>query len=73
MAPSLAAEGGPQPGEVLPDAGRFASLLAGFFLAHAVRPSIPHAPHVRALQEANGRAALRSAARALGLPDPGLS
>jgi hypothetical protein len=68
--PSLAAEGGPPPWEVLPEGGRFASLLAGFFLAHCVRPPIPQAPHVRALQESNGRAALPWAAKALGLPSP---
>jgi Phosphotransferase enzyme family len=68
--PSLAAERGPQPWEVLPEAGRYASLLAGFFLAHCVRPPIPQAPHVRSLQETNGRAALRWTIRVLGLPDP---
>jgi hypothetical protein len=68
--PSLAAEGGPEPWEVLPEAGRYAALLAGFFLAHCVRPSIPQAPHVRALQEANGRSAIRWTTRVLGLPDP---
>jgi hypothetical protein len=71
--PSLAAEGGPRPWEVCPEADPFASLLAGFFLAHCVRPTIPQAPHVRALQEANGRAALPWAARALGLPAPDLA
>jgi hypothetical protein len=68
--PSLAAEGGPQPWEVMPEAGRFASLLAGFFLAHAVREPIPEAPHVRELQLAAASASLPWAARVLGLSDP---
>jgi hypothetical protein len=68
--PSLATEGGPEPWEVSHDAGRFASLLAGFFVAHSVRPPIPQAPHVRALQEVNGRAALRWAVRVLDIPEP---
>ncbi|MGE5225888.1 MAG: phosphotransferase [Planctomycetaceae bacterium] len=68
--PSLAAEGGPPPWEVVAEAGVFASLLAGFFLAHAVREPIPQAPHVRALQLAGATASLPWAARVLGLPDP---
>jgi hypothetical protein len=68
--PSLATEGGPEPWEVSREAGRYAALLAGFFVAHSVRPPIPQAPHVRALQEANGRAALRWTARVLDLPEP---
>jgi aminoglycoside phosphotransferase (APT) family kinase protein len=68
--PSLAAEGGPEPWEMLSGHGEFASLLAGFFLAHAVRPSIPQAPHVRELQEVVGRVALLWAAHALSLPLP---
>ncbi len=69
--PSLHAEGGPQPEEVLPEgAAELAALLAGYFSAHAGRPPIPEAPHVRALQLRQARTALPWAARALGLPPP---
>jgi Ser/Thr protein kinase RdoA (MazF antagonist) len=68
--PSLHAEGGPAPEEILTgeDAAPFAALLAGFFAARAGRPPIPEAPHVRPLQLAQARTALPWAARALGLP-----
>ncbi len=69
--PSLWVEGGPAPWELLPGRGPIASLLAGFFLEHARRESIPQAPHVRQLQLDQGRAALRWSARELGLPPPG--
>jgi hypothetical protein len=49
--PSLHAEGGPAPDEILPEgAAELAALLAGYFGAHAARPEIPEAPHVRTLQ-----------------------
>jgi hypothetical protein len=73
--PSLHAEGGPAPEEVLPaetpGLDAFAALLAGFFCLHAGKPPIPEAPHVRPLQLAQARTALPWAARALGLPAPG--
>ena len=70
--PSLHAEGGPTPDEILPDgAAELAALLAGYFGAHAARPEIPEAPHVRTLQLRQARTALPWAARALGLPPPG--
>jgi aminoglycoside phosphotransferase (APT) family kinase protein len=73
--PSLHAEGGPSPEEVLapgtPGLDAFAALLAGYFCAHAVKPPIPEAPHVRPLQLAQARTALPWAARALGLSQPG--
>ena len=69
--PSLHAEGGPVPEEVLPnvDAG-LAACCAGFFCAHAARPPIPAAPGVRAVQLAQARVALPWAARALDLEPP---
>jgi hypothetical protein len=69
--PSLHAEGGPRPEEVAPDgAAELAALLAGYFSAHASRPEIPEAPHVRTLQLRQAATALPWAARALGLPPP---
>jgi hypothetical protein len=68
--PSLHAEGGPAPETIMPEAGAFAALLAGYFCAHAPRSPIPLAPHVRPLQLAQARTALPWAARAIGLPMP---
>jgi len=72
--PSLHAEGGPPPEEVLPDDTRglpeIAALLAGYFCARAGLPTIPQAPHVRGLQVAQARTSLPWAARLLGLPPP---
>ncbi|HEY7399267.1 MAG TPA: phosphotransferase [Actinomycetota bacterium] len=71
--PSLHAEGGPAPEDVIgrPDGiGEIASWLAGFFGAHAGRPPIPDAPHVRPLQLMQARTALPWAARVMGLPPP---
>jgi aminoglycoside phosphotransferase (APT) family kinase protein len=70
--PSLHAEGGPAPDEILSEgAAELAALLAGYFASHAARPEIPEAPHVRTLQLRQARTALPWAARALGLPPPG--
>ena len=69
--PSMHAEGGPPPDEILPEgAGELAALIAGYFAAHAARPEIPEAPHVRSLQLRQARTALPWAARALDLPPP---
>jgi len=71
--PSLQAEGGPAPEDVIgsPEGmAEIAALLAGYFCAHAGRPPIPEAPHVRPLQLAQSRTSLPWAARALGLPPP---
>jgi hypothetical protein len=65
--PSLALEGGPEPWEVLPDAGALAAAVAGFFAARAGLPSPPGAPTVRDFQRAQAAAALPWAARELGL------
>jgi Ser/Thr protein kinase RdoA (MazF antagonist) len=68
--PSLAHEGGPEPWAIAPGQGALASLLAGFFLEHAGRPSIAQAPHVRQLQLDQGIASLHWACRELGVPRP---
>jgi hypothetical protein len=71
--PSLHAEGGPAPEEIVdpaPDMTAFAALLAGYFASHAGRGPIPEAPHVRPLQLMQARTAIPWAARALRLPEP---
>jgi hypothetical protein len=70
-APSLHAEGGPPPDEVVPAAPPgLAACWAGFLCSHAGRPPIPSAPSVRPTQLRQARSALPWAARALGLPEP---
>ena len=67
--PSLRAEGGPEPWEVLPDQPELAAWVAGFFAARVGLPPPPTAdPSVRALQLAQLEAALPWAVRELGLP-----
>jgi thiamine kinase-like enzyme len=71
--PSLHAEGGPAPDEVLPptdEVAEIAALLAGNFAARGPRPEIPEAPHDRQLQRAQLTTALPWAARVLELPPP---
>ena len=68
--PSLAFEGGPAPENVSVEAGMFAPAIAGYFAAHAGRPPIADAPHVRAVQRQQLSTALPWAARVLGLPRP---
>jgi hypothetical protein len=69
--PSLAAEGGPAPEVVLPDAQPgLVSACASFFCARAGRPPIPTAPRVREVQLVQARTALPWAARVIGLPQP---
>jgi hypothetical protein len=68
--PSLHAEGGPAPENILPDAPGLAAWVAGFFCARAGGPPIRDAPHVRPLQLMQSRSALPWAARALGLTPP---
>jgi Phosphotransferase enzyme family len=69
--PSLRLEGGPEPEEILPGAGGFAALLAGFFGCRAGLPAPTTAPTVREFQLAQLRVSLPWAARELGLPPPG--
>jgi hypothetical protein len=66
--PSLEAEGGPPPEQLLPDAGEIAGLVSGFFAARAGLPTIPDAPRVRHIQLVQLRTALPWAVRALDLP-----
>lgn len=69
-APSLAAEGGGVPEDLLPHAPGLAALASGFFAARAGLPLIPHAPRVRHIQQVQLREALPWAIRALKLPTP---
>lgn len=70
--PSLHAEGGPKPEEVAPGVPpELAAVVASYFCAHAGRPAIPTAPHVRRTQLRQATTALPWAARVLGLPPPG--
>lgn len=68
--PSLHAEGGPPPEEILPAAPGLAAWVAGYFCSHAGEVPLPEAPHVRPLQLRQARTALPWAARALGLAPP---
>lgn len=66
--PSLEVEGGPRPETILPDAGDLATLLSGYFAAHAGLPLIANAPGVRGIQLKQLQSALPWAIRELGLP-----
>ena len=66
--PSLQAEGGPAPEEIMPNAPHWAAAICGYFAARAGLPNIPDAPRVRAVQLAQLKTALPWAQRALGLP-----
>jgi hypothetical protein len=66
--PSLQAEGGPSPDELMPDAPHWAAAVSGFFAGRAGLPMIPDAPRVRAVQLAQLKTALPWAQSALGLP-----
>lgn len=66
--PSLHAEGGPAPEEVLKDEPELAALCSGFFASMAGLPVIPHAPRVRVVQRQQLETALPWAVRALDLP-----
>jgi hypothetical protein len=68
--PSLKLEGGPNPWEVLPEAGALAAAVAGFFAARAGLPPPSGAPTVREFQRAQAAVALPWAAEELGLPPP---
>jgi len=68
---SLAAEGGPQPEELLRGGGPYAAVVAGYFAARAGLPPPPTAdPSVRDLQLSQLREARPWAARELRLPTP---
>jgi hypothetical protein len=70
--PSLAAEGGPLPEQLLPhaDGAAFAALFAGFWGARAGLPAPPWGPKLREVQRLQSAVALSWAARALDLPAP---
>lgn len=70
--PSLAYEGGPEPEQILSDAPEIAAWVAGFFTARAGLPGISDAPRVRLVQRQQLETALPWAARAVGLPLPGM-
>jgi hypothetical protein len=66
--PSLRAEGGPIPDEILGDSPDVAAWVSGFFAARAGLPSLPQAPLVRQVQLQQLWPALAWAIRALDLP-----
>ena len=66
-APSLQAEGGPAPEEILPDGGPLAAVISGYFAKRAGMPIIPTAPRVREVQRQQLGTSLPWAVRALGL------
>lgn len=68
--PSLHAEGGPAPWDILPGEAEFASAIAGYFASWAGEPPPPNAPRVRDVQLQQLRTALPWAIRELGLPAP---
>jgi aminoglycoside phosphotransferase (APT) family kinase protein len=68
--PSLRLEGGPEPWEVLPDAGELAAAVAGFFAVRAGLPPPEGAPTVREFQRRQLEVALPWAARELRIAPP---
>ncbi|MBC8135968.1 MAG: phosphotransferase [Fibrella sp.] len=68
--PSLHHEGGPAPETILPDQPELAAILAGYWAAHAGRPSpnFDTAGRIRRVQKLQLSVALPWAVRALGLP-----
>jgi hypothetical protein len=69
--PSLEAEGGPRPDDVVPDVSpELVACWAGYLCSHAAREPIPTALRVREAQLRQARSALPWAARRLGLPPP---
>lgn len=70
-APSLYAEGGPAPTELVPEAGELSAVASGFFAAVAGLPPPAGAPTVRPLQLAQLKVALPWTVEVLGLPPLG--
>jgi len=68
--PSLRLEGGPEPWDVLPDAGALTAAVAGFFAARAGLPAPEGAPTVREFQRRQLEVALPWAARELRIAPP---
>ena len=65
--PSLHAEGGPAPEQILPAAAPLAAVISGFFAERTGKPPVPKAPGVRRVQREQLRTALPWAVRALDL------
>lgn len=69
-APTLAAEGGPEPEDILPPGtpgvGEIAAVLAGLWSSQAGTPAPKHAPEIRALQRRHLRVSLPWVLRELG-------
>lgn len=68
LLPSLAAEGGPPPEAILPNAADIATVVSGFFAARAGLPLIADAPYVRHIQLVQLKEALPWVVRAYALP-----
>ncbi|MCG8918551.1 phosphotransferase [Actinokineospora sp. PR83] len=68
--PSLHAEGGPRPEDVLDLDPAMPAIATGFYAARAGLPVIPTAPRVRVVQRTQVGTALPWAARVLDLPPP---
>ena len=68
--PSLQAEGGPEPEQILPHAPELAAVVSGYFAARAGLPRIEKAPQVREAQLQQLRTSLPWVVRSLKLPAP---
>jgi hypothetical protein len=68
--PTLVAEGGPAPEDVLPDAAPEAAFVAGFFASRVGHADFPDSPGIAPLQLEQLRHALPWACRELGLSLP---
>lgn len=68
--PSLHAEGGPAPWELVEDEPELVSWIAGYWAAYAGLPAPPGRQGVRTVQRRQLAGALPWAARSLGLPPP---
>lgn len=68
--PSLCAEGGPPPEELLPNEGELAAVMAGFWAYRAGQPPFENDNGVRELQLQQLKVALPWCARALNLESP---
>ncbi len=68
--PSLHAEGGPAPWEIMPGTAGFAAAISGYMAARAGLPAPEGAPRVRDVQLQQLRTALPWAVKELALPPP---
>lgn len=67
--PSLHAQGGPAPNEVLQDPGPWPVHVTGMWAWKAGLPPLEHAPHVRTIQALQLRWAMPWMQQSIGLPD----